>query len=211
MVPMQRVLKYHLLLQVHKAGKAWASRGTQISLQGLLGAGLPFLGGDHWGCAPASRDSRRRKKELVGQACLEGPPGGGGRPRQYASLWVTQELVKHTQDATEKDNLRLALDAMRVSGHTEGWQCHPDTHGFKSGSTTQARPHPRAAPSLHRPLETSCTSNVSFPASPLGTVTFSCCPLLEVDPLSPARWGIGLGEGGTQAHPCPTPRTWHSA
>ncbi|OWK12237.1 VAV1 [Cervus elaphus hippelaphus] len=113
MVPMQRVLKYHLLLQVHKEGKAWASRGTQISLQGLLGAGLPSLGGYHWGSAPASRDSRGRKKELVGQACLEGPPGGGGRPRQHASLWVTQELVKHTQDAMEKDNLRLALDAMR--------------------------------------------------------------------------------------------------
>lgn len=94
--------------------------GTQISLQGLLGTGLPSLGGDHWSCAPASRDSRGRKKELVGQTCLEGPPGGGGRPRQYASLCITQELVKHTQDAMEKDNLRLALDAMRVSGHTQG-------------------------------------------------------------------------------------------
>ena len=82
----------------------------------------------------------------MGQACLEGPPGGGGRPRQYASLWVAQELVKHTQDAMEKDNLRLALDAMRVSGHTQGWRCHTDTHGFKSGSSTQAQPHPRAAP-----------------------------------------------------------------
>lgn len=56
----------------------------------------------------------------MGQTCLEGPPGGGGRPRQYASLCITQELVKHTQDAMEKDNLRLALDAMRVSGHTQG-------------------------------------------------------------------------------------------
>lgn len=208
MVPMQRVLKYHLLLQVHKEGKAWASRGTQISLQGLLGAGLPSLGGYHRGSAPASRDSRGRKKELVGQACLEGPPGGGGRPRQHASLWVTQELVKHTQDAMEKDNLRLALDAMRVSGPTQGRRCHTDTHGFKSGSTTQARPHPRAAPSLH-----TYTSNDLFPASPLGTVTFSCCPLAGNGGSTsiPCQVGDKAGGGGTQAHPCPTPRTWHSA
>lgn len=37
-----------------------------------------------------------------------------------------QELVKHTQDAMEKENLRLALDAMRVSSHTQGDSCtHP--------------------------------------------------------------------------------------
>lgn len=30
--------------------------------------------------------------------------------------WSSQELVKHTQEAMEKENLRLALDAMRVSG-----------------------------------------------------------------------------------------------
>lgn len=32
-----------------------------------------------------------------------------------ADAAFTQELVKHTQDALEKENLRLALDAMRVS------------------------------------------------------------------------------------------------
>ena len=102
----------------------------------------------------------------MGQACLEGPPGGGGRPRQYASLWVTQELVKHTQDAMEKDNLRLALDAMRVSGHTQGWRCHTDTHGFKSGSTTQARPHPRAAPSLHSRGHIYTSNDLFLPSIP---------------------------------------------
>ena len=102
----------------------------------------------------------------MGQACLEGPPGGGGKPRQYASLWVTQELVKHTQDAMEKDNLRLALDAMRVSGHTQGWRCHTDTHGFKSGSTTQARPHPRAAPSLHSRGHTYTSNDLFLPSIP---------------------------------------------
>lgn len=35
------------------------------------------------------------------------------------SLCDMQELVKHTQDAAEKESLRLALDAMRVSGHME--------------------------------------------------------------------------------------------
>lgn len=41
--------------------------------------------------------------------------GDGDRPRLILTPWCSQELVKHTQDATEKENLRLALDAMRVS------------------------------------------------------------------------------------------------
>lgn len=40
--------------------------------------------------------------------------GRGDMPRLTLTPWSTQELVKHTQDATEKENLRLALDAMRV-------------------------------------------------------------------------------------------------
>lgn len=38
----------------------------------------------------------------------------GNRDRLSLTPWSTQELVKHTQDTTEKENLRLALDAMRV-------------------------------------------------------------------------------------------------
>lgn len=37
------------------------------------GGWAPLSGWGHWG--HASTDSRRRKKELVGQACLEGSPG----------------------------------------------------------------------------------------------------------------------------------------
>lgn len=40
--------------------------------------------------------------------------GNEDRRRLNLTPWCTQELVKHTQDATEKENLRLALDAMRV-------------------------------------------------------------------------------------------------
>lgn len=50
---------------------------------------------------------------------MQGPRGGQDRTGLAdARLWVAQELVKHTQDAMEKENLRLALDAMRVRGHT---------------------------------------------------------------------------------------------
>lgn len=50
-------------------------------------------------------------------------------------LWVAQELVKHTQDAMEKENLRLALDAMRVRGHARGggW-----AHGHAVGKRAPA-------------------------------------------------------------------------
>lgn len=49
----------------------------------------------------------------MGQHQLEAL-GHGDMPRFTLTPWSTQELVKHTQDATEKENLRLALDAMRV-------------------------------------------------------------------------------------------------
>lgn len=39
---MQRVLKYHLLLQVHKAGKAWAHRSP---CKGSWGLGFPLWEG----------------------------------------------------------------------------------------------------------------------------------------------------------------------
>lgn len=49
--------------------------------------------------------------------------GNGDRPRLSLTPWSTQELVKHTQDVSEKENLRLALDAMRVRGWAgaAGW------------------------------------------------------------------------------------------
>lgn len=86
-------------------------------------------------------------------------------------LWITQELVKHTQDAMEKENLRLALDAMRVSGHTwrGGW-----SHKFKSVlcNAIQAHGYTMGNPSPTTQWHTCLMSDLSA-ASPLGAVT--CC------------------------------------
>lgn len=67
---------------------------------------------------------------------MQGPRGGQDRTGLAdARLWVAQELVKHTQDAMEKENLRLALDAMRVRGHAQGggW-----AHGHAVGKRAPA-------------------------------------------------------------------------
>lgn len=60
------------------------------------------------------------------------PPAATGRPAPPRVSFVSsrtslswrgvclQELVKHTVDATEKENLRAALDAMRVSVQNPG-------------------------------------------------------------------------------------------
>lgn len=81
--------------------------------------------------------------------CVPGGSAHGGRGAGFwglgsgtfwegspdARLWVAQELVKHTQDAMEKENLRLALDAMRVRGHARGggW-----AHGHAVGKRAPA-------------------------------------------------------------------------
>lgn len=60
--------------------------------------------------------------------------------------------MKHTQDAMEKENLRLALDAMRVSGHTEMTVTHRHIHIQVSAAWEHSgtRSHPRAiSPQQH--------------------------------------------------------------
>lgn len=72
MVPMQRVLKYHLLLQVrlYNCGVLLTVRWSHVFLLYSI---------------------------------------------YFCYNLFLQELVKHTTDAKEKENLRIALDAMRVS------------------------------------------------------------------------------------------------
>lgn len=66
------------------------------------------------------------------------------------------------------------------------------TYAFKSVSTIQARSYPRATPASTARGHTSPPSEL-FAASPLGTVTSFCQPLLGADPLSPAMWWGGPG------------------
>lgn len=80
-----------------------------------------------------------------------------------------QELVKHTQDAMEKENLRLALDAMRVSSHTWG-----DSH-IHSGQCCTVPPRHTLTPMGNTSPHHKATGlyDKLFIASPLRTLI--CC------------------------------------
>lgn len=63
--------------------------------------------------------------------------------------------MKHTQDAVEKENLRLALDAMRVSGHSyggAGW-----SHRFRSVLCDATQAH---GPTMGHPSPTASATSV---------------------------------------------------
>lgn len=100
MVPMQRVLKYHLLLQVtHTHTNHCLLHLCHINLV-LMTYGQQVRITVNWSVSI----------EISDCCCV----------------FVCQELVKHTVDQQDKENLRNALDAMRVSvcvSHGKEIQC----------------------------------------------------------------------------------------
>lgn len=84
MVPMQRVLKYHLLLQVHKWGPLGPLKmGLTYLPPCVIGEGVELASGE-WAPGPSGRGrwGSRREEELVVQAYLEDPPPQEGRAGQ---------------------------------------------------------------------------------------------------------------------------------